>query len=583
MDKQNNSHKGRKWIIIVVIVIIAMGTGFGTYYYLQNKQMESIVNRDVIYEGITIEGVDVGGLTKEEALYKVGNVINENIFNKEINMHYKDKHYVKPYDYFEFKSNFEEVVNKAYQHFKSGKLRTRYNAIMKLKENQIDFAIENGYNQGKINEFIESIKNDFHVEAKDAIIHRKNGEFMIEDEIIGLSFDVASSVASVKEAVDNFKEEAELVITEIQPKYTAAYYGAISDVLGEYSTSHNSNRLRTQNLKIAASRINGTLLHPGEDLETHVLISPINKANGYKEAPIIIQGEIKDGLGGGVCQISSTLYNAALFAELDIIERQNHSMPVSYTAKGRDATMSGNQIDFVFENSTKYPIYVESFVTGGKVYMRIYGKDERKSTRSLQFKPVIIQKIAPPQPTHVNDDTLEAGTQVVKRKAVNGYKVKLYKYIYDDGKYVEKQVVNSSYYRPVGSIIRVGTKQPADVIINPEDGAIPVDAIKDSETVETMAPIEDNNEGTTSAPVEDNSEGTADSPVEGDQEGTSDSPAEGNQEGTPSTPEDDTSSTTPANPDTDADPQPVNPTDATTDTNEGVDVHEAGESTGNNP
>lgn len=384
-------------------MIIAIGTGFGTYYYLQNKQMESIVNRDVIYEGITVEGIDVGGLTKEEALYKVGNIMNENIFNKEIKIYHKDKNYVKPYEYFEFKSNFEEVVDKAYNHFKSGKLRTRYKAITKLKDSQIDFAIENGYNQGKINEFIQSIKNDFNVEAKDAIIHRKNGEFIIEDETIGLVFDEARSIAKIKEAVDNFKEEAALVITETKPKYTAAYYSNISEIIGEYSTYHNSNWSRTENLRIACNRVNGTILHPGEDLETHAVISPINKANGYKEAPIIIQGEVKDGLGGGVCQVSSTLYNAVLYAELNVIERQNHSMPVSYTEKkGKDATMSGNQIDFVFENSTKYPMYVESFVSGGKVYMRLYGKDDRKPTRSLKFKSEILQKKLHHQHQHMS-------------------------------------------------------------------------------------------------------------------------------------------------------------------------------------
>ncbi len=552
MDKQNNWHNGRKWIIIVIIMVIAIGTGVGTNYYLQNERIKSNVNRDVIYEGITVEGVDVGGLTKEQALYKIGNIMNENIFNKELEIYYQDKSYVKPYEYFEFESNFEEVIDKAYNHFKSGKLRTRYEAISKLKDNQIDFAIENGYNQGKINDFIESIKNDFNVEAKDAIIHRKNGEFIIEDEIIGIAFDVDKSVAKVKEAVDNFKEEVELVITETQPKYTAAYYSNISDVLGESSTNHNSNKSRTENLRIACSKVNGIILHPGDELETHAVISPVDVANGYKDAPIIIQGEIKDGLGGGVCQVATTLYNAVLFSELDVIERQNHSMPVSYVEKGKDATMSGNYIDFVFKNSTKYPIYVESFVSGGKVYMSLYGKDDRKTTRSLEFKPDILQKIAPPEPTYVNDDTLEAGMQVVKRKAINGYKVKLYKYIYDDGKFVEKQLVNSSYYRPIGSIIKVGTKQPADVIINPEDGIVPVDGIENGDSVETIAPIDDTS-GVT-----------------------------------PTTPEDDTSGVTPTTPETEPNLNQVDDTDVqidsgvTPETNEGVDVDEAGESTGDN-
>lgn len=559
-------------MIAVVVVIIAIGAGVGAYFVHQNKKMEEYVNRDVIYEGITIQGINVGGLTKEEALYEVGNVMNENIFNKEIRIYYGDNDYVKPYEFFEFTSNFEEVIDKAYNHFKSGKLKSRYKAIKKLETEHIDFPIENGYHAEKITEFIESIKNDFNVEVKDAMIHRENGAFVIADETVGLAFDVNENVAKVKEAVDNFKEEVTLVVTETKPKYTAAYYSNIKDVLGEYSTNHNNNWARTQNLKLASGKINGIILHPGEDLATHVVISPITKANGYRDAPIIKQGEVEDGTGGGVCQVATTLYNAVLFSELRIIERQNHSMPVSYVEKGKDATMYGNQIDFVFENSTKYPMYVESFVSGGKVHMRLYGRDDRSSKRTLKFKPVVLQKIDPPKATYVKDDTLLAGQEVVKRKGINGYKVKLYKYIYEDGKLMDKQLVNSSYYRPVGPIIRVGTKQPADAPIT-DDGAVQVDGVESGEAEPTMAPVDDTSSATPTAPTEP--EEATPAPSEPTEAPTDETPA------TPPTTEN--VDQTGENLIEDAQEEAGQPSTNQPETNEGVDVDEAGEGTGNNP
>jgi vancomycin resistance protein YoaR len=157
-------------------------------------------------------------------------------------------------------------------------------------------------------------------------------------------------------------------------------------------------------------------------------------------------------------------------------------MPVSYIEKGKDATMSGNHIDFVFENSTNYPIYIESYVRSGKLVMRIFGKDERSENRKLKFQSDIIQKIHPPKAVYVDDNTLYEGETKVKRKAINGYKVKLYKLIYVDNKLIKKELVNSSYYKPVGAIIKKGNKKTVV-----EDTATPI--VIDSNNSE-------NNEGT---------------------------------------------------------------------------------------
>jgi vancomycin resistance protein YoaR len=487
MGEPKNNNKKKKWIIISVIIVFLIITTLVCYYFVIYKNMKKIVKRDIIYEGISIEGIDIGGLSKQEALTKMKNIMDERILNKNIVVFYGDKKYTLPYSQVEYSSNYEEVISKAYNLFKIGGLRDRYSEIKKLKKNNIDYPLENKYNEEKIKEFISSIKNDFNIEPKNAIIHRKNSEFIIENEIVGLKLDITKNVNNLKNVLNNLEDDLELTVIKTTPKITKEYYSAIKDLLGQYSTVHNNNKQRTENLRIACKKINGSVIHPGNEFATHVAISPIDTVNGYKEAPIIIQGEVKDGIGGGVCQVATTLYNAVLYSELKIIQRQNHSMPVSYTEKGKDATMAGNHIDFIFKNSTNYPIYIESFLQSGKLYMKIYGKDERSHDRKIKFKSEIIEKLSPPKAKYIEDNALEEGKTKVKRKAINGYKVKLYKLIYVNGKLTDKKLVNTSYYRPVGAIIYIGKKPKETSHSNELDN-------KDSEKMQNTQNDEENTE-----------------------------------------------------------------------------------------
>ena len=495
MEEQKNTSKKGKWIwLTAVIIIVAIGA-IAFYFVMQNNNMKEVVNQEVIYPGISIQGIDVGGLTKDQALDKMKDIIDEEIFDKEITISYKDKVYQKSYHFFEFKSNYLEIVDKAYNTFKRGSLKDRYNKISKLKKEKIDYSIENIYNESKIEEFITSIKNDFNVEPKSAIIHRKNNEFIIDEEINGLKLNEEASKTNIKDAINNFKEEVSLVVEEVKPQYTKDYYSNVKDVIGEYTTSHNRNRDRTQNLIISCDKINGSIVYPGENFATHEVISPITVANGYKAAPIFVSGEVKDGLGGGVCQVSTTLYNAVLNAELKVVERRNHLLPVTYVELGKDATMAGTQLDFVFENSTQYPIYIESYVKGGKVVIRLYGKEERDSNRRIEFKTQVIERISPSEPTYEKDSSLAPGEEVTKRKASTGYKVKLFKYIYINDKFVEKQLVNTSYYRPVNAIIQVSDKEEPTETINAtndvQDETINATNDEQNETAEVMHVISD--------------------------------------------------------------------------------------------
>ncbi len=452
--------KSKTRIIIIAIVLLVI-IALGIVAFFMYKKIDKVVNRNVIYEGITIEGIDVGGLPKDEACRRIDEEVKSMLNHNRINICYKesDKNYELDYAYFEFKSNLNEVIDKAYDIAKKGKLLDRYNKIKELQQGQIDFNLTYNYNAEKIDEFLASIKNDFSTEPKNAIIHRKNNVFIIDDEVVGQNLNIQESKTNILHSLDKKGYEASLVIDEVTPQYTKAYFSQVKDVIGTAYTEFNANKVgRTENLRIASNFINGTVLMPGEVFSTHSTISPINTKNGYKPAPIFVNGKVEDGIGGGVCQVATTLYNAVLKAEMDIIERKNHSMPVTYISLGKDATIAGSLVDFKFKNNYDYPIFIESYLSGNKLHMVLFSKENRAPNRTIEFEAAIIKKIPPPPEKVTVDPGLNPGQRKVVRKSQRGYIVKLYKKVYVDKQLKETILVNDSYYRPISAEVRVGKK-----------------------------------------------------------------------------------------------------------------------------
>ena len=181
-----------------------------------------------------------------------------------------------------------------------------------------------------------------------------------------------------KEKLSKSGKECTIPLKTVYPKVTTNMIGrkAFPDLLGQFSTNYVNNPNRTTNLKLAANKINGTVLLPGETFSYNKTVGERTIAAGYKDAAIYQNGEVVDGLGGGICQISTTLFNAALFANLDIVELHNHQFVPSYVGAGRDATVVYGAKDFKFKNSRKYAIKIECSVSGGVARFKIYGVKE---------------------------------------------------------------------------------------------------------------------------------------------------------------------------------------------------------------
>ncbi len=219
---------------------------------------------------------------------------------------------------------------------------------------------------------VDKIHSELYVEPKDAYFTQN--PYSVFPSENGIDF--AVSIDEVKNMLSEEKEEYEIPLKILVPNVTTNMLGreAFPDLLSTYSTKYSTrDRNRTTNLILAANKINGIVLMPDETFSYNKVVGERTISAGYREAPIYVSGEVVDGVGGGICQITTTLYNAALYANLEIVERSNHQFVPSYAPASRDATVVYGAIDFKFKNNRNYPIKLVCSVANGIANFQIFG------------------------------------------------------------------------------------------------------------------------------------------------------------------------------------------------------------------
>ncbi|MEG2871651.1 MAG: VanW family protein, partial [Clostridium sp.] len=231
-----------------------------------------------------------------------------------------------------------------------------------------------------------------------------------------------------------------------------------------FTTSfRTSGSSRSKNVTNGCHLIDGTTLYPGDTFSTYEEVSPFSEENGYYLAGSYLQGKVVDSLGGGICQVSTTLYNAVIRAELEVIERYNHSMIVSYVDPSSDAAISGTSKDFKFKNTTQYPIYIEGYANSDKnLTFTVYGVETRPATRKVDFESEVIEKIEPKGENIVADAGAPVGTISVQSAHI-GYVAKLWKIVSEDGQEVSRTEFNKSTYQlsPRTATVGIASADPS--------------------------------------------------------------------------------------------------------------------------
>lgn len=436
-------------ILLSVIIIILLSAGIYVFYRIYN-----VLNADTIYEGVKVEEFDLSNKTKEEAIKIIKLKREKELEEKHMKLNFGDETYSIGLNDLGFKYDYSKAVDEAYVIGRKGSYIDRIKTIRNIKEEGETIDLESSYEKKLIDKYVNKIKEDINLDSKDATFNFNGGKFQVSDHVIGRKVDEETLRKSIEDNIYKL-EDIEIPVEILEPKVKKELLNRINGVIGEFSTSlGKSSDSRKDNIRISSNAISGKLLLPKETASFNELTGPRNKENGYKEANIILKGEFIPGLGGGVCQTSTTLYNALLLADMTIVERAHHSVPVKYVDLGQDATVSYGHIDLKFRNDFDFPIYLTMEVSKDRVYAYVYGD---KSSKDYQVKITseVVETVKPKTET-VKDKSLKAGTKEVVQQGRPGYKVNTYKQIISGGKVVKKERITSDYYKPSNYIYRVG-------------------------------------------------------------------------------------------------------------------------------
>ena len=520
--KENKMEKKQtkkvKKIIISIIIVAIIALLFSTVFALTN------INNEKIISGVTIKGVEVSGLTKEEAIAKLQTIYSEKMKNN-IMLQYEELESELNPTLMEVNYNVEKAVNEAYSLGRDGNIFINNYHILGTLIGKKDFDVDMTMNEETTKQTINDIganlpgimmESSYSIEEDELIIIRgKEGvvistdtllsevkdmlndihetdnvieipvetktpqeidvdkihsevyqeaqdayytkdPFTVYPEVEGIDFDVEKAKEMIAAEV---KDEyvIELIITK--PKVTLEDIGteAFPDRLSTFSTRYNAaDKDRTTNLVIACQKLNGKVLMPGETFSYNETLGPRTYAAGYRNGKIYENGQVVDGLGGGICQISSTLYNAALMSDMEIVERRNHQFVTSYVNAGRDATVVYGLTDFRFKNTRTYPVRLVASAKGGVATVSIYGIKEPDREYTYSFKTETVSTI-PYTTKYVEDSSLAEGKEVVTQSGTNGLVSKTYMTKMLNGKVISTKLLSTDTYSAMQRIVKRGT------------------------------------------------------------------------------------------------------------------------------
>ena len=441
-------------ILMAFLCTFAIARNLGT--------VSAATKEDTIVDGVTVDGIEIGTMTEEEAQQKLDEYVQE-LKAKKVTVVLDSGEVVKTVGELGYTCDEHTFIQQAMEIGKTGNLIKRYKEIKDVKEKGTDFSLHFTLDEATVREFVEKECTKDDVPAVNAGISRVNGGFVYTDSSVGRKCDVNQTISLISESIltdwDHQDIKVAAVMREDDPKYTRADVEQVKDVLGSFTTNYASSTMdRKKNVANGASLINNTVVYPGETFSCYEVLNPFTLENGYAAAGAYVNGMVEDSIGGGVCQVSTTLYNAVLYSELEIVQRANHSMIVSYVDLARDAAIAGTYKDLKFKNNTQTPVLIEAITNGTTITFNIYGKETRPSNRKVEYVSKMIQKIEHGPDVITEDKTKPSTYRKVTQSYHDGYIAELYKVVYVDGVEVSRELVNKSTYSASPNYITIGAK-----------------------------------------------------------------------------------------------------------------------------
>jgi vancomycin resistance protein YoaR len=438
---------------IVFFLLILINVAF--YNFEKNK-----LSYKYFYQGVYVDGINISGMTKEEALLKLKNHFYSHFTSKSVSLIFGEKKWTIPLEDIDYRYDFDMTLDYAYNIGREGSFVNRLKTIKSIKKRPVNLFVSVKFNGERILEKLKKIKRQLDFPGISSTYDYNYGKISCTSEVAGKLLDIDLNANKIYEQLQsrNFND-IYLTVQTVKPLITIADVKDIKDILGSYTTNFNANNSsRVHNVSLASKKINNYLLLPGEEFSMDVALGPRTADKGFMQAPIISKNTVVSGTGGGVCQVASTLYNSVLLSRLQVTSRVNHSITLGYVPPGRDATISEGYIDFKFKNNRDYTICIVSEVNSGCLTVKIIGK-KRADDPVVKLRSIIVQEYEPPEPEYAINENLKDGEINIRVKEKKGLKVVLYRDTYNsEGALINSEKISQDIYKPVRGVCEVNRK-----------------------------------------------------------------------------------------------------------------------------
>lgn len=476
---------------------------------------------EVISNGVFIGDMDVGGKTPQEAEKMVRDQVSQ-LSSAMITLQMGDDQVSATLGQLGLTWENTDLIEEISKIGTTGNIMRRYKEKKDLQNQNVHYNIEYAVDEESERRFVQMC-SAFNSEPVEGTVHMgDDGVLYVEGGADGLTLKEEATLGTLNEYIAEWKTENIVVpveVTRTPPVLSEETVSDMNHVLGTATTDYSaSSAARAQNIETGVSKINGTLLMPGEGFSVTAAVVPFTAENGYEPAPSYESGQVVETYGGGMCQVSTTLYNALLKAELEIDERSNHTMTVSYVDPSKDAAIAEGLMDLVFTNNLDSPIYIMGSAYYGTLTFSVYGKETRPANRTLEFVSEVTGRTDPSSNIRlVARSDQNAGYLVQTQSPHEGLSAVLWKNIYIDGNLTDTVQVNSSYYEATPAIYEVGVSTSNALLASALNTAIAQNNLQQVQAVlasppqpQTQAPVQPQ----TQAPQSESQAPQTDAPAE---------------------------------------------------------------------
>ena len=450
--------------IVTLVAMVILGRRDAIAVLAVRLVLDLNSGADTFYPGVSVDGLKLNGYTMEEAREKLVALNADRLAAMTVRLAYNDREWSIAPEQMGVELDIDEKLEAAWNLGREGNIFFRQGEIRRLKQEGQNLSTALSYDETALREKLGEVKEAIDLPAVDASISfdpSAEEKFTITPESSGRNVDVSILVGQVKTQLDNgFTTVIEVKPDIVAPTVYAADLEQATTRISRASTDlGSSSDARIHNVKTALSYFNGMVLQPGQEVSFNQTTGPRGLEQGYQNAGVIEDDEIVDGPGGGVCQVSTTLYQAVVKANLEIVRSNKHSIPVSYVDVGTDAAVAYDYKDLIFKNNTDYPIFIEGRVSGNTVAVSIYGYPLPEGTE-IEIVTDVYETIEPEEDKIILDTEGEHVTYTdetkVKKRSREGIKVRSYRVVKQDGEEVSRELLRDDYYKEVQGEIYQG-------------------------------------------------------------------------------------------------------------------------------